>query len=57
MKEKYYKGIAWIASNDEPEETEVEFVKYQVSVILLADIFNKDPEEVARAIVRLRTQT
>ena len=52
MKRASYKdGIKWIAFNDEPEETEIPFVKYQISTMLLADLFQVDPEKVAIDII------
>lgn len=61
MRASYRKGVEWIALNDEDGATEdmkfadaVEFVSEQVSVVLLAELFGKEPEVVARAIVRFR---
>lgn len=50
----YRAGVRWIAENDEPMETDLESVASQISTLLLADLFGKDPEEVAKAILRQR---
>jgi len=54
MRASYRKGIEWIASNDEPEELDVDSVSSYISTMLLADLFGKDPDEVAKAVVRFR---
>lgn len=55
MKRASYKfGVEWIAKNDESEETEIEFIKYQISTLLLADLFERDPKEVAKDILKKR---
>jgi hypothetical protein len=48
--------VKWIAENDEPEERDVSQVEQQVSVLLLADLFDKPPVDVAIAICRLRNE-
>jgi hypothetical protein len=50
----YRAGIEWIAINDEPECDDPEEVAYQVSSLLLADLFGVDPERVGRDIIRKR---
>jgi hypothetical protein len=52
----YRFGGKWIAENDEPEERDVSQVEQQVSVLLLADLFDKPPVDVAIAICRLRNE-
>ena len=56
MKRASYKaGIDWIAWNDEQCETDVNVIAYQISVLLLADLFGKKPEKVAADIIRKRS--
>lgn len=50
----YRYGVRWIAENDEAECMDVEEVAGFISTLLLADLFGKDPDEVARAIVKAR---
>lgn len=50
----YKYGVEWIALNDEPEQLDSEIVSYQTSVCLLADLFDKCQNDVARDIVRYR---
>lgn len=50
----YRAGIEWIAYNDEPEDLDVESVREYISTLLLAAVFDKDPIDVARAVVRAR---
>ncbi len=56
MRASYRKGVEWIAWNDEPEDLDAEVVAEYVSTGLLADLFGKDVDEVARAVVRKRKQ-
>lgn len=50
----YREGIDWIALNDEPGTDDPAVVADQISVLLLADLFEKEPEEVAHAVIRHR---
>lgn len=52
----YRQGLQWIAVNDEPNELETDFVKYQISVILLADLFGVDPVKVAKDVLLTRAK-
>jgi hypothetical protein len=55
MKRASYKhGIAWIAENDEPEDFDEDVVARQISVVLVADLFDVDPDRVACDVVKLR---
>ena len=53
----YRMGVRWIALNDEPTETEMEWVQGFISVCLLADLFGKSTAEVARDVLRYREKT
>jgi hypothetical protein len=50
----YRYGVKWIAENDEPLDTDPESVSGFISVLLLADLFARDPEDVARDVLLLR---
>lgn len=50
----FREGVAWIAWNDEPDERDPENVAGFISTGLLADLFGKDAEDVAKTIVRFR---
>ena len=50
----YRDGILWIAENDEPEELDVYTVEGFISTQLLADLFGKTPDHVARGVVNKR---
>ncbi len=50
----YRHGVDWIARNDEPLETDQDAVECQITVLLLADLHFKDPEDVARDVLRRR---
>lgn len=52
----YRFAVSWIGNNDEPEDLDVENVSGYISTILVADIFEKDPLEVAEKIVKYRKQ-
>lgn len=53
----YRRGIEWIATNDEPEETDGQSIARSISVTLLADLFGKEPDEVAAAVLRYRAKS
>ena len=53
----YKNGVAWIAEMDESAEMDPHIMSGVPSVILLAELFGKDPLEVAKAIIRKRTET
>lgn len=44
----------WIALNDDPAEMDVETIAGSLTVVMAADIFNRDADEIARHIVTLR---
>lgn len=52
----YREAIAWIAQNDEPSDLDVDNVAGYISTTLIADLWRKDPIEVATAVVRKREQ-
>lgn len=55
----YREAVAWVALNDsaaDDDALEVEAVSGLVSTVLVADIFDVDPERVARDIIRVRKQ-
>jgi len=50
----YREGVAWIAENDEPAESDPETIGSLVSVLLLADLFAVEPERVVADIIKFR---
>lgn len=54
MRASYRKAIEWIALNDEPGEMNVEITSEMISVGLIADLFGKTQQEVARQVVKRR---
>ena len=51
----YRRAVAWIALNDEDWNTDdLEFAASMVTVQLVADLMDKEPEEVAAAVLRYR---
>lgn len=50
----YREGVAWIALNDEPGDDNPDSVSSYISTALLADLFGKTTEQVARDICRYR---
>ena len=52
----YRGGIEWIAQNDETSESDPETMSTMISVLLLADLFGKEPVKVARDVIRYRTE-
>lgn len=56
----YREGVEWIAENDDAgsdDAWDVERVAAYVSTCLLADLFGKSREDVARAVIRYRKKT
>lgn len=47
-------AINWIAHNDEPGESDPEVVATQLTVVLIADLWGKTPEEVAQLVLKRR---
>lgn len=52
----YRHGVYWIAVNDEPTMMDESEIADMVSTVLLADLFDVEPERVARDIVRVRAE-
>jgi len=53
----YHEAVAWISHNDEAgsdDALNMEWVSCYVTVCLIADIFGKTSEEVAKAVIRHR---
>ena len=53
----YREGVAWIALNDDVGAADArnpEVVQSYISTLLLADLFGKEPEDVAKDIVKYR---
>jgi hypothetical protein len=50
----YRAGVDWIALNDDPTIMDAEVVASLISVCLLADLFEKSQEDVARDVIRQR---
>ena len=51
---RYADAVRWIAENDETAETEAEEMETLISVLLVADVWSKPVETVARDVIRLR---
>ena len=50
----YRKAVEWVALNDEPEITSADDMSYMISISLIASIFGKTSDEVAKAVIRYR---
>jgi hypothetical protein len=50
----YFNAVAWVALNDDTECMDAEQIQEQISAVLVADLFEKEPAEVAQDIIRLR---
>jgi hypothetical protein len=53
-KTMYREAIEWIAFNDDEAETDIEVIRQQQTVVLVADIFHMVPGVIAREVIRLR---
>jgi hypothetical protein len=47
-------AIDWIALNDEPGESDIDTVALQISVVLVADLWQREPAEIARKVLARR---
>jgi hypothetical protein len=47
-------AIDWIALNCEPRESDIEAVAMLISVVLVADLWQPQPEEIARKVLARR---
>lgn len=54
MRASYERAIGWIADNDEPGEYDIDTMASLISVVLVADLWGKDPARVARDVVNRR---
>lgn len=55
MKRASYKeAIAWVAMNDETADMNPESVKFFITSLLIADIFDVEEDKVGKDIVRFR---
>jgi hypothetical protein len=50
----YRFGVYWVAMNDEPSDMDVHNISGYISTLLLADLFDKDPDKVAADILKVR---
>ncbi|MBY0561501.1 hypothetical protein [Hyphomicrobium sp.] len=50
----YSQAISWIAENDEDAETDPEVIASLISVMMVADLWDKEPETVARDVLKKR---
>lgn len=57
MKNKGYKfAVRWIAINDEPLITNPETVAEFISTLLIADLYDKNPLDVAKDVLKARAK-
>lgn len=54
MSAGYRFAIQWVADNDEADDLDLDSVKYGLTIALVADMFNKTTEQVARAVIARR---
>lgn len=47
-------ALEWIAGNDEGAELDPAVIAESVTLLLVADLWKKEPDELARKVVRLR---
>ena len=52
----YRFGVGWIAENDDPTARDLEYVDGTLTVLLLADLFDKDSTDVAIDVLRYRAK-
>lgn len=47
-------AVEWIANNDEPADGDLETMEGLMTVVLVADLFDKAPAEIARRVIKRR---
>lgn len=57
MKPSYKKAIEFIALNDESKEMNIGNMVDLISVVLVADLFGKDPLKVASDVIKFREKS
>lgn len=50
----YQKAVDWIADNDEDAEMDMTVISEQPTVLLVADLWSKEPMTVAKAVFNSR---
>lgn len=56
MRKLYQAAIEWIAENDEPRETNETWIESQLTVLLVADLFNVSPSVVVSDVLMERLE-
>ncbi len=54
IKPTYKSAIEWVAFNDDVEQTDVDVISEQMTVVFISDIFGVDTSKIARDILELR---
>lgn len=54
MRASYRRGVEWVALNDESACMVLEEIAEVPSLLLLADLFGKSPEAVAKDVLKVR---
>lgn len=55
---RYHRGVQWIAFNDDngsKDAENVDAIEHTLTIVLLAEVFEKTPRQVARDVVMTRT--
>ncbi|HEY7195500.1 MAG TPA: hypothetical protein VH439_17285 [Gemmatimonadales bacterium] len=52
----YLRAVEWIALNDEPTLTDAAELSELISVVLVADLWGKEPDDVARDVLQARAE-
>ena len=53
-KSPYHSGVNWIAHNDDEHERDLTTIEQQITVLMLADMFERPPEHVAEDVLKRR---
>lgn len=51
---RYAEAVDWIANNDECTERDAEVIAELISVVLVADLWQKEAEDVAADVLKVR---
>jgi hypothetical protein len=53
---KYNDAVYWIAMNDNDEDLDEDSISNNITVALIADLFKKSDQEVAKAVLKIRLE-
>lgn len=50
-------AVGWIAFNDDNTEMDISVIREQLTVLMVADLFGREPQEIAEMVLWLRQKS